>query len=93
MEKKEDFFKKLKTTLDQTTVFPASYLYKFIIPNDQVKLKKIENIFNYSGAVITTKPSKTGKYISISINMMMKNSASIISKYEEVAKIKGVISL
>jgi len=93
MDKKEDFYKKLKNTLDETTDFPTRYLYKFIIPNDEDKLKEIENVFNYGGAVITTKPSKTGKYKSISILIDMKSSDDIISKYVEMGKIKGVISL
>lgn len=93
MKEKEDYYKSLRTSLDETTVFPSEYLYKFIIPNDDEKLKKIENIFNYGGAIITTKPSKTGKYKSISIRMIMKDSEAIITKYKEIGKIKGVISL
>jgi putative lipoic acid-binding regulatory protein len=93
MGENKNFYKKLQKTLDDTTTFPAKYLYKFIIPADKEKLKKIENIFNYGGAVINTKPSKTGKYTSISIHMNMNSSDEIISKYEEVGKINGVISL
>lgn len=93
MEKNADFFKKLKNSLDETTKFPSEYLYKFIIPADAEKLKQIQDVFNDGGAVITTKPSKTGKYTSVSINMNMKSSDAIIAKYVEVGKIKGVISL
>lgn len=93
MENNKDFYKKLKKSLDDTTTFPAIYLYKFIIPVDKEKLKSIENLFNYAGAVIDTKPSKTGKYTSISVRMNMSSSDDIIAKYEEVGKIKGIISL
>ncbi len=93
MEDKKEFYDKLKKSLEETTKFPAEYLYKFIIPSNKEKLKEIENIFNHGGAVINTKPSKTGKYVSISINMNMNNSDEIIEKYMEVGKIKGVISL
>lgn len=86
-------YKKLKLSLDETMTFPSNYLYKFIIPKDGEKLKMIENIFNYGGAVITTKPSKTGKYISISILIEMSSSDEIISKYIEIGKVKGIISL
>lgn len=93
MEKKEDFYSKLKKSLDETTKFPSEYLFKFIIPNDKNKLKQIEDIFNYGGAVINTRPSKTGKYVSISINIEMKSSSHIIEKYKEVGQVEGVISL
>lgn len=93
MDKSDGFYDKLKFSLDETSSFPTKYLYKFIIPKDDEKLKVIENIFNYGGAVINTKPSKTGKYTSISILMEMQSSKDIILKYKEVGKVKGVISL
>ncbi|MCK5815653.1 MAG: DUF493 family protein [Flavobacteriaceae bacterium] len=93
MDEKKDIYKKLKETLDETTTFPTKYLYKFIIPNEAFKLKQIENVFNYGGAVIDTRPSKTGKYVSISILIEMQDSNEIISKYKEAGTIKGIISL
>jgi len=93
MDKTPEIYKKLKLSLDETTTFPSNYLYKFIIPKDDEKMKTIENIFNYGGAVITTRPSKTGKYTSISILIEMRSSDEIISKYVEVGKIEGIISL
>jgi putative lipoic acid-binding regulatory protein len=93
MADKEDFYKKLRITLDETTQFPSKYLYKFIIPNDDLKLNIIKDVFNYGGAVIDTKFSKTGKFISVSILIEMQSSDEIISKYHEVGHIKGLISL
>jgi len=93
MEDKQNDYKKLKEKLDETTTFPAKYLYKFIVPGDGNGAKEIEAIFNFGGAVITTKPSKTGKYIAISILIKMDSSEHIIDKYKEVGNVKGVISL
>ncbi len=93
MDKTPEIYKKLKLSLDETMDFPSNYLYKFIIPKDDIKMNLIENIFNYGGAVITTRPSKTGKYISISVLIEMSSSDEIISKYVEIGKVKGVISL
>ncbi len=93
MSKQEEFYKKLKISLEETTVFPASYMYKFIIPSDKEKLQTIEKIFDYSGAVINTKPSKTGKYNSITVLVTMKSADEIIAKYKEVSVVEGVISL
>lgn len=93
MENKEEFYKKLKVSLENSTKFPAEYMFKFIIPTDEAKVIKIKEIFNYSGVVINTKPSKTAKYKSLTIVMVMKNADEIIKRYKEVAHIEGVISL
>jgi len=87
-----DFYKKLKTKLEETTDFPTEYMYKFIIPSDG-EVKELENAFSHTGAVIKSRKSKTGKYISFTILVKMKSADSIIEKYKEVSKIKGVISL
>lgn len=93
MNKEEDFYNKLKLSLDETTTFPSEYMFKFIIPSSKEKFNQIENIFNYSGAVINSKHSKTGKYNSITVMVVMKNSEDIITKYKEVSVVEGVISL
>ena len=93
MSKEEDFYKKLKVSLDDTTEFPSKYMFKFIIPSDKEKFSQIENIFNYSGAVINSKLSKTGKYNSITVVVSMKSSEEVIMKYKEVSIVEGVISL
>jgi putative lipoic acid-binding regulatory protein len=93
MDKEEDFYNKLKLSLDETTTFPSEYMFKFIIPSSKEKFSQIENIFNYSGAVINSKQSKTGKYNSITVMVVMKNSEEIITKYKEVSVVEGVISL
>ncbi len=90
----DEFYKKLKTQLLDTALWPSEYLYKFIVKTNVSEIKKIGGLFNNMGAVITTKESKNGKYTSISINVRMKNPDAVISKYKEVAeKIDGVISL
>jgi len=93
MSKETEFYEKLKKSLEETTTFPTQYLFKFIIPSDDKKIKEIENIFNNLGAVIETKPSSGGKYTSISIHVKMNSSDAIIVKYQEVGKVDGVISL
>lgn len=93
MSKESEFYEKLKKSLDETTTFPAEYMFKFIIPANEEKLKNIESIFDNIGAVINSKPSKTGKYNSLTIMVKMESADDIIEKYIEVSKIDGVISL
>lgn len=90
----EEFYKKLKQQLSETTTWPSTYLYKFIVPTDVSKINQVEQIFDNLGAVITTKQSRNGKYTSVSIQVRMKNPDQVIEKYKEVTeKVEGVISL
>jgi len=93
MSKESDFYKKLKLSLEETTTFPTDYMYKFIIPTSDKKFTSIENIFNNLGAVINSKPSKTGKFTSLTILVRMKTADDIIAKYKKVSNVEGVISL
>jgi uncharacterized protein len=90
----EEFYKKLKVQLLETTEWPSEYLYKFILKSDVKKIAEIEVIFDNLGAVIKTIESKNGKYTSVSINVVMKDPETVIAKYIEVTStIEGVISL
>ena len=93
MSKESEFYEKLKQSLLETTSFPTKYMFKFIIPTDDEKFKTIEAIFDNLGAVIDSKPSKNGKYTSLTILVRMNDPEEIIQKYQEVAKVDGVISL
>jgi uncharacterized protein len=93
MSDKSSFYKKLKVQLEDTTKFPADYLYKFIVPSDGEQTSEIQSVFDNKGAVIKTKKSKTGKYVSVSIVLKLNNADEIISYYKKVEHIKGIISL
>ena len=93
MDKKtEEFYIRLKEELATTSAWPSEYLYKFIVPSSVENVMQVENTFNNLGAVIKTKQSKTGKFTSISINVMMENPDKVVEKYLQVSHIKGIIS-
>jgi putative lipoic acid-binding regulatory protein len=89
----DEFYTKLKAQLSDTSLWPAPYLFKFIVPSSDEKIKQICGFFDHEGAVIDTKESRTGKYTSVSINVKMKDPDAVIEKYKEVAVVEGVISL
>ena len=94
MDKKtQEFYERLKEELDNANVWPAEYLFKFIVPTEDGNVEMVENAFNDMGAVIKTTKSKNAKFTSISVNVRMKSSQSIIDKYLEVSTIPGIISL
>jgi hypothetical protein len=53
----------------------------------------VHSLFTAGGAIIKTKKSKTGKYISVSIVLKIQSSDEVISYYRKAEKIKGIISL
>lgn len=94
MDKKtEDFYKRLKEELTNSTIWPSEYLFKFIVPTDKNKIAIIEDSFDNMGAVIKTHLSKNGKYTSVSVNTTMKSAQSVIDKYQELSTVEGIISL
>ncbi|MFA7446440.1 MAG: DUF493 family protein [Flavobacteriaceae bacterium] len=92
-KKTEDFYKRLKEKLTQSTLWPSEYLFKFVVPSQAESVKKVETAFDNMGAVIETRQSKTGKYTSVSVNVKMKSPESVIEKYIQVSHIEGIISL
>jgi putative lipoic acid-binding regulatory protein len=88
-----EFYERLKVELDNSNTWPAEYLFKFIVPTSDENIKKVEEAFDCMGAVIKTTKSKTGRFTSISIDLEVKDSQEIIDKYQEVATIKGIVSL
>ncbi|WP_298393968.1 DUF493 family protein [Flavobacterium sp.] len=93
MDKKtEEFYIRLKEELGNTSSWPTEYLYKFIVPTDAKKVEELENAFDNMGAVIKTNQSKTGKFTSVSVNVMMESPNDVVEKYIEVSSIEGIIS-
>jgi len=89
----EAFYAKLKIQLEDTTEFPALYMYKFIVPSDKEKIQEVHEIFNNLGAVINTKKSSKGTYTSVTIRANMKSADAVIAKYKQASKVEGIISL
>ena len=93
MDKQQEFYDKLEAQLNDTTTFPADYMFKFIVPSDENQEQDVRDLFDKVGAVIKTRTSKTGKYVSISVVMNMKDAKEIIEYYKKAGKIKGIVSL
>ena len=89
----KDFYVRLKEELTETSKWPSDYLYKFIIPNNEEKVKELEEVFKGTTADIKTKESSNGKYVSYSISLRLENPDAVIDYYKKAGKIEGIISL
>jgi putative lipoic acid-binding regulatory protein len=72
--------------------WPSTYLFKFIMPNDNETISKLLNIFSTDNKQ-NIQPSSKGNYVSISIEEMMFSADDVIQKYEQASILKGVMSL
>ncbi|SNR15642.1 DUF493 family protein [Tenacibaculum jejuense] len=93
MSDREAFYANLKEKLKETTNFPTKYLYKFIVPSEESKIKQVQDLFDKGGAVISTRKSRSGKYTSVSIHLNVSNPDEVISYYQQAETIEGIISL
>ena len=78
-----------KKSLDEEYNFPANYNFKFIVATES-KNKVIDLL---PEAKCSEKKSRNGKYTSVTLTSVMKNSSEILYIYEKASKIDGVISL
>jgi putative lipoic acid-binding regulatory protein len=84
-------FDNLRAQLEQLE-WPSLYLFKFIVPNDNVRMAQVSALFDEQ-ADISYHESGKGNYVSVSVKEVMLSVESIIEIYEKAAQIKGVISL
>jgi len=92
-QKTQDFYKRLEGELALYTKWPASYLYKFIVPTAPEKVAAIETIFENKRAKISYRTSSKGSYTSVSVSLILESPKAVIENYKAVATIEGVISL
>lgn len=91
MSEKEKFYENLEKKLEEYHKFPSTYLFKFIVPNNLQSLAEVEALFGEK-AVVTTRESKTGKYISVTGKEIVLQSSEVIIVYRNAEKIEGLMS-
>lgn len=89
----DDFYKKFKDELNEVHTFPATYLFKYIVPSEQQLIAQLLAVFSSVETNVSTRDSKNGKYTSVTVKAEMKDADEVISYYQKVAAIKGVVAL
>ncbi|UKT62307.1 DUF493 family protein [Pedobacter mucosus] len=86
-----DIYANLREKLESVEQFPGIYNFKFIIAGGIDKISDLRLIL--PDDEFFEKPSKTGKYVSITVKKQMQNADEVIAIYKQVATIKGIITL
>lgn len=89
----EDFYAKFKTSLEEAHTFPTEYIFKYVVPSDHNTVAQVNAVFSKANPIVSTRDSKTGKYVSITIKAQVNSADDVIVYYKEAAKIKGIVSL
>lgn len=80
---------KFKVLLENNHNWPFKYTFRFIIPFTE--LSELERILGKEG--LSVKPSKNGNYLSVVSVMNINSAEEIIKYYQDVSKIKGILSI
>lgn len=84
-----DSHKDFKEKLDNEHKWPATYMFKFVVPKG--KVEDFRTLFSIED--LKEKVSKAGNYISFTFQKQMKSSDEVVEVYINAKKIEGVISL
>ncbi len=85
----QEWINNFRNKLDEHYGWPALYIFKFIVPS--AKEMELKNLFPMH--IPTERKSAKGNYVSITFQMMMPSSNSVIEVYERVSTIEGLIAL
>ncbi len=82
-------FDTLRALIDQEYVWPAAYVFKFVIRAellDEFRAKVTVDI-------VATRESGGGKYLAITAHKLILHTEQVIDVYRQAQQIKGIISL
>ncbi|MGQ7857038.1 DUF493 family protein [Pedobacter sp. WC2501] len=87
----KDIYANLKEKLESVEKFPGVYNFKFIITGGLDKIQDLRAILPNDEFI--EQPSKTGKYVSITVKKAMQNADEVIAVYKQAGNIKGIMIL
>ena len=90
-ESYEEKYARIKAQLDELD-WPSIYQFKFIVPNNNDKINEVKSLFAKK-ADISSRVSKKGTYISLSIKELLGSSEMVLEKYKLAKNIDGLIAL
>ena len=84
-----DKHEQFKQVLDQCHEWPCPYLYKFILPTEN--LTQLTDLFPEEE--IKTRESKTGKYTRVTMETHKGSAQEVMDVYTKASQVPGLMSL
>ena len=85
----EEGLARLAKLLNEGTDWPLDYLFKFIVPADEVD--QVKSLLPVES--VSLRQSRTGKYQSVSATVLMPDSDAVLAIYRQAALIPGLIAI
>jgi putative lipoic acid-binding regulatory protein len=79
----------LQQKLDEQFAWPMLYMFKFIVP--EASKQQVISLFDKHD--VSSRNSKNGNYVSLTIQMFMGSSQDVIDVYKKASTIDGLIAL
>lgn len=86
----DDSLARLRARLDENLHWPCLYTFKFIVPSARVE--DVVALFP-EGHAVRRRPSKNGRYIGVTVDLMMLDSAAVVALYRDASRIPGILCL
>jgi putative lipoic acid-binding regulatory protein len=83
---------RMREALNKVHEWPSVYMFKFILEPDEHRLNAVLALFPPEAEVLR-KYSQAGKYLGITVKEVMLSADEVVARYDQVAKIEGVIVL
>lgn len=80
---------RFRQTLDDHHQWPCPYIYKFIMPSENLPL--FTEIF--PDAQLESRTSRSGKYTSVTMVSTMCSADEVMAVYDKAARVPGLMSL
>lgn len=84
-------YESFKEKLIQVQEFPGVYTFKFIVNGNDDKVAELKAVFPNDEFKIN--PSKTGKYVSVTVNKQVDSADEVVGYYKQAGKIEGIMLL
>jgi hypothetical protein len=85
----QNWIESFREKLDQHYSWPSLYIFKFIVPHG--KEDEVKRLFPKHN--VTERQSNQGKYISVTVEMMLPSSQAVIDVYVQASAIEGIVAL
>lgn len=85
-------YNKMRQELLESTSWPAIYMFKFIVPNNDKKVEAVKQLFP-EATDFQFKTSKDIRYIGITTKIEMESPEKVLDVYEKAQHIEGIIAL
>jgi len=82
---------RLRDQLNAFYEWPTAFTFKFVLPHDPGRIEQLKSLFGVA-AEFRTNLSRNGNYIAFTVTEVLPGPDHVFSRYEEAAKIEGILS-